>query len=121
MLALGVRGERLRAHAGQGAVDLAAALGVVALADQLEVDGQVAALGPAGPLGDEQPASGEHQGELGPVVGDEQRGQQPRRRRDRRLLVDLVRGEESPAVLGDQVLDGLDGPRLDDDQRRALG
>ena len=94
--ALGVRGERLRAYAGEGAVDLAAALGVVALADKLEVDGQVAALGPACPLGDEQPPSGEHQGELGTVVGDEQRRQQPRRGRERGLLVDLVRGEESP-------------------------
>ena len=71
--ALGIRRERFRADAGQGAVDLAAALGLVALADQLQVHCQVAALQPAGSLRDEQPPAGQDQGELGSVVRDEQR------------------------------------------------
>ena len=66
--------------ASEGAVDLTAALGVVPFAHQLQVDGKVAALGPAGPFGDQQPASRHHQDELGSVLVNEQRGQQPTHR-----------------------------------------
>ena len=72
-VAVGVRGEGLGAQAGQGAVEFAAALGVVAFADELQVDGEVAALGPAFLLGDECPAAGEDERELRCVDRDEQR------------------------------------------------
>ena len=36
------------------------------------------------------------------------------------VLVDLVRGQRGSRRLGDQLLDGRDGPRLDDDQRLGL-
>ena len=55
--ALRVRREGFGAHAGQGTVDLAAALGVVPVADELQVDGQVTPLGPPGSLGYQQPAA----------------------------------------------------------------
>ena len=78
-VAVRVRGQRVRREAGQGAVDLPADLDLVAFADQLQVDGQVAALGPPGLLGDQQPPPGQDQREARAVVRDEQPRQQPRR------------------------------------------
>ncbi|MPM78010.1 hypothetical protein SDC9_125020 [bioreactor metagenome] len=69
---IGIGGQRVGAEAGQCLVDLPAALGVVAVGDGLQVDGQVAALGPAAAFGDDQPAPGHHQRELRPVLADEQ-------------------------------------------------
>ena len=69
--AVGVGSNRLRGQAGQRAVDLAAAPVVVALAHQLQVDGQVAALGPPALLGEDRQAPSQQQHQLGGVVGDE--------------------------------------------------
>ena len=71
-LAVGVRGERLGVQDRQRAVDLAVAPGVVAVTDRLQVDGEIASLGPAALLRDERPSPGEDEHELRVLLGVEQ-------------------------------------------------
>ena len=74
-VALGVGRERLGREAGRArGRSRRRACVVVALADELQVDGEVAALGPALALGDEQPSGpASTRANAGAVVGDEQR------------------------------------------------
>ena len=72
-VALGVGCERLGRQAGQGGVDLAALLVVVALADELEIYSEVAALGPTLTFSDQRDPSGENEGEGRCIFGNEER------------------------------------------------
>ncbi len=120
-VAVGVRCDRRGAQAGQGPVDLATALGVVAFADQLEVDGEIAALGPTGRLGQHRPAAGQDKDQVRRVIIDEQRGDQPGRGGQFvAVLVETKRLGQRRAVLCDDVFDFTDRLRQHDGQRRAI-
>ena len=94
---------------------------VVAFADQLHVDREVATLGPALPLGEHRPAAGEHEDEVRGIVGDEQRRHQPCGGLD--LLGVLVSCTGSRSVTASRASSSStrgDRARRHDDQRRAV-
>ena len=120
-LAVGVGRERSASRQVSARSTSPPALVVVALADQLQVDRQVAALGPAFPLGDQSQAAGQHQRKVGVVRCGEQRGDSAGGRGVLRGFVDVERLEQRLGVLGEQVLDRLDGDGVHDGQRRCAG
>ena len=97
--AVGAGSHGLGSEHREGSVNLAALLVVFALADQLQVDRGVAAFGPAFALGEQGPASGEHDDELGAVFSQEQRRQCAGGGREGRLVIEVERFEQAVAIL----------------------
>ena len=80
--AFGIRHQRIGSDAGQGPVELAALLLIIAINDQLHVDGQVTPLRPALPFCQQDPTPREYEGIARRIVLGEHQGEQLGHRAD---------------------------------------